>query len=131
MCRRHQGAASFVSLQSDALGRAEARPSLNGGETKLSNLINLCHFHHHCVHDGGYRVEGQWPFASGCHNAHWFWGQCVVYDGPDPDHQGQQICFAANEDTLTIVDVTDKAQPVQLSRTGYAQEGYTHQAWLD
>ena len=29
----------------------------NGGETKLSNLINLCHFHHHCVHDGGYRVE--------------------------------------------------------------------------
>jgi len=29
----------------------------NGGETKLSNLLNLCHHHHHCVHDGGYRVE--------------------------------------------------------------------------
>lgn len=27
---------------------------------------------------GGYRVTGQWPFASGCHNAGWFWGQCMV-----------------------------------------------------
>jgi hypothetical protein len=29
----------------------------NGGKTKLSNLLNLCHRHHHCVHDGGFRVE--------------------------------------------------------------------------
>ena len=29
----------------------------------------------------GYRVSGQWPFASGCHNAHYFWGQCVVDTG--------------------------------------------------
>jgi alkylation response protein AidB-like acyl-CoA dehydrogenase len=33
---------------------------------------------------GGYRVSGRWPFASGCHNAHWFWGQCVVQDGDAP-----------------------------------------------
>src|SRR5262245_31149250 len=33
---------------------------------------------------GGYRVTGQWPFASGCHNADWFWGQCVVTDGDEP-----------------------------------------------
>ena len=30
---------------------------------------------------GGYRVSGQWPFASGCHNSQYFWGQCIVYDG--------------------------------------------------
>jgi alkylation response protein AidB-like acyl-CoA dehydrogenase len=30
--------------------------------------------------EGGYRVNGQWPFASGCHNAHYFWGQCQVRD---------------------------------------------------
>lgn len=30
--------------------------------------------------DGGFRVSGQWPFASGCHNAAWFWGQCIVVD---------------------------------------------------
>jgi alkylation response protein AidB-like acyl-CoA dehydrogenase len=34
--------------------------------------------------DGGYRVTGRWPFASGCHNAGWFWGQCVVADGDTP-----------------------------------------------
>ena len=29
--------------------------------------------------DGGYRVSGQWPFASGCENSHYFWGQCIVH----------------------------------------------------
>jgi hypothetical protein len=29
----------------------------NGGETSLSNLITLCHFHHHLVHEGGFSVE--------------------------------------------------------------------------
>ncbi|MEM9291953.1 MAG: choice-of-anchor B family protein [Acidobacteriota bacterium] len=56
--------------------------------------------------------------------------QCVIYDGPDTDWQGQELCFAYNEDTLTIVDVTDAANPVQISRTGYAGRGYTHQGWL-
>ncbi len=28
-----------------------------GGGTKLNNLCNLCHYHHHMVHDGDYRVE--------------------------------------------------------------------------
>ena len=26
----------------------------------------------------GYVVDGQWPFASGCQQADWFWGQCAV-----------------------------------------------------
>lgn len=56
--------------------------------------------------------------------------QCVIYTGPDIDHQGKEICFNANEDTLTIVDVSNKAAPVQLSRTGYSGYGYTHQGWL-
>jgi alkylation response protein AidB-like acyl-CoA dehydrogenase len=34
--------------------------------------------------DGGFRITGQWPFASGCHNAGWFWGQCIVMDGDEP-----------------------------------------------
>ena len=29
----------------------------DGGETKLDNLCNLCTYHHHRVHDGGFRVE--------------------------------------------------------------------------
>ena len=31
--------------------------------------------------DGGFQVTGQWPFASGCQNAQYFWGQCIVQDG--------------------------------------------------
>jgi hypothetical protein len=29
----------------------------NGGETRPSNLVTLCRFHHRAVHEGGYRVE--------------------------------------------------------------------------
>ena len=56
--------------------------------------------------------------------------QCVVYTGPDTFHQDREVCFNANEDTLTIVDVTDKLEQVQLSRTGYGGSVYTHQGWL-
>lgn len=56
--------------------------------------------------------------------------QCVVYDGPDTRFTGREICFNSNEDTLTIVDVTDKDAPVQLSRVGYAGAAYSHQGWL-
>ena len=56
--------------------------------------------------------------------------QCVMYHGPDTDYQGHEICINSNTDTVTIVDVTDKSAPLQLSRTGYAGHGYTHQGWL-
>ncbi|WP_018350323.1 choice-of-anchor B family protein [Longispora albida] len=56
--------------------------------------------------------------------------QCVVYHGPDTTYANHEICFNYNEDTLTIVDVTTKSAPRQLSRTGYPTSGYTHQGWL-
>ena len=28
--------------------------------------------------EGGYRISGQWPFASGCHNADYFWSQSIL-----------------------------------------------------
>src|SRR3954452_4436477 len=31
--------------------------------------------------EGGYRVNGRWPFASGCRHADWLLGGCVVEDG--------------------------------------------------
>jgi hypothetical protein len=30
---------------------------VNGGETKPSNLVSLCRFHHRAVHEGGIRIE--------------------------------------------------------------------------
>lgn len=72
------------------------------------------------------------PTYDGCFGADGYTHdvQCVIYNGPDTNYQGSEICFASNEDTFTIVDVTNKNSPVQLSRTGYAGEGYTHQGWL-
>ncbi len=32
---------------------------------------------------GGYRVTGQWPFASGCQNSQYFWGQCIVHESDE------------------------------------------------
>ncbi len=56
--------------------------------------------------------------------------QCVIYHGPDESYMGREICFASNEDTLTIVDVTDKGSPQMLGRETYPGVGYTHQGWL-
>lgn len=56
--------------------------------------------------------------------------QCVNYAGPDPDYAGAEVCFNSNEDTLTIVDVTNKAAPAQIARTPYQGADYTHQGWL-
>jgi choice-of-anchor B domain-containing protein len=70
-----------------------------------------------CVNDDGYTHETE----------------CIIYRGPDVQHQGREICFSSNEDTLTIVDVTNKSAPLQLSRTGYFPDPtkmYTHQGWL-
>lgn len=34
--------------------------------------------------EGGVRVSGRWPFASGCQHSDWFWGQCVVQGEAQP-----------------------------------------------
>lgn len=64
--------------------------------------------------------------------------QCVMYDGPDARYTDREICVNSNaertaeglENTVTISDVTDKANPVTLSRTFYPNDGYSHQGWL-
>src|ERR1700761_8306555 len=33
---------------------------------------------------GGWRVNGSWPFASGCQNAEWIAGTCVMMEGGSP-----------------------------------------------
>ena len=72
------------------------------------------------------------PAFAGCFDTDGYThdAQCIVYDGPDAEYTGQQVCFASNEDTLTIADVTDKAEPLLISRVTYAAPSYTHQGWL-
>ncbi|MFT6633396.1 MAG: choice-of-anchor B domain-containing protein [Bacteriovoracaceae bacterium] len=56
--------------------------------------------------------------------------QCVVYKGPDARYLGREICISSNEDTVNIVDVTDKNKPVQIGVASYDGVKYTHQGWL-
>jgi len=76
--------------------------------------------------------EPKLPKFAGCFGADGYVHdtQCVNYTGPDTRYTDQEICFCYNEDTLTIVDVTEKTSPIMLSRTGYKGFQYTHQGWL-
>ncbi len=63
--------------------------------------------------------------------------QCVIYQGPDVEHRGSEICFVALADFgdgpangLDVIDVTNKSNTQLLSRTGYPNSGFGHQVWL-
>merc|ERR1719208_285146 len=78
------------------------------------------------------------PRYEGCFSADGYThdAQCVIYNGPDAAYRGKEICFAYNEDTITIVDVSRGAggawrSPTQISKLGYEGSRYTHQGWLD
>jgi len=56
--------------------------------------------------------------------------QCVIYHGPDSEHEGKEICLGSNETALSVADVTDKDNPIALSRASYPNVGYAHQGWI-
>jgi choice-of-anchor B domain-containing protein len=73
------------------------------------------------------------PVFAGCYGEDGYVhdAQCVNYDGPDSKYKNNaEVCFCYNEDSLTIVDVTNKAAMKEISRTEYAGSQYTHQGWL-
>lgn len=83
------------------------------------------------------------PTFAGCVGEHGYIHdtQCVIYEGPDTEHRGREICFNAAAqffdfspdgivNTLSIVDVTDKNAPVYLANVAYDDDGYSHQGWL-
>ena len=60
-----------------------------------------------------------------CHDA-----PVVIYNGPDSDYTGREIFFGSNEDRISIVDVTNKNNPIAISNGFYGSVDYTHQGWL-
>ena len=56
--------------------------------------------------------------------------QVVNYIGPDGQYSGKEIAFACNENTVTIVDVTDPSDATLIAAEGYGTSAYTHQGWL-
>jgi choice-of-anchor B domain-containing protein len=72
------------------------------------------------------------PVFAGCFDQDGYThdAQCVIYNGPDEDYQGQEICFNSNENTITIANVQDKENTQLISKKGYPQSAYSHQGWL-
>jgi len=72
------------------------------------------------------------PIFAGCYSADGYThdAQCVVYNGPDTQYVGHEICFCFNEKFIAIVDVTDKSNIIRISKTKYTNNQYTHQGWL-
>jgi choice-of-anchor B domain-containing protein len=86
--------------------------------------------------DGGLHIidvrEPKSPQNAGCYAGDGYThdAYCVNYTGPDTNHEGSEVCFASNEDTLTLVDVSDKSNATMISRLAYSDVGYAHQGWL-
>ncbi|WP_296618545.1 choice-of-anchor B family protein [Marivirga sp.] len=76
--------------------------------------------------------EPKRPTFEGCFDVDGYThdAQCVIYNGPDTNYQGKEICFNANENTVTIADVDDKDNTSLISKVSYPQSAYSHQGWL-
>lgn len=72
------------------------------------------------------------PVLAGSHDTDGYThdAQIVIYDGPDPDYQGQEIFMGANENKVAIVNMTNKANPLTISNFTYDNNFYAHQGWF-
>lgn len=71
--------------------------------------------------------EGDWQDISSVHDS-----QVVVYNGPDADYQGREILINSVGwgNVVSIVDITNKANPQLISSFNYSNPAYTHQGWF-
>ena len=72
------------------------------------------------------------PVSSGGYSEQSYSHDCQVvnYNGPDQNYAGREILISSNTDSVVIMDVTDKANPVTISSIGYTNIAYTHQGWF-
>ncbi|KAK7063478.1 hypothetical protein R3P38DRAFT_2818700 [Favolaschia claudopus] len=56
--------------------------------------------------------------------------QCLTYYGPHIEYVGTDICYAFNEDSFTIYNITDPKDTSVISTTAYYGVSYSHQGWV-
>lgn len=105
---------NIVINESEAVAYLVACDIASGGPVfvDISNPLNP-------VSLGDYAAGGQ------THDA-----QVVTYNGPDSDYTGKEIFIGSNENKVVILDVTDKANVIEISDFVYPQLGYAHQGWF-
>ena len=70
-------------------------------------------------------IEGGYEGSGYTHDA-----QVVTYNGPDNDYIGKEIFVGSNENSIDIVDITNKSKPQLISNIDYNNVSYTHQGWF-
>ena len=77
-------------------------------------------------------VAGATLTPAGCYDTEGYVhdAQCVTYEGPDTDYTGREICLLFAEQEMSIVDVTDAANPTRIGAPLTYNHAYTHQGWL-
>ena len=53
--------------------------------------------------------------------------ECIIYDGPDADYTGREICVTGSDESVTIGDVTDKDAPIVINVFTYPDISRAHQ----
>ncbi len=56
--------------------------------------------------------------------------QCVIYEGPDQEYRGREICIGSNETAISVADVTEKDSAQAISTVSYPDHAYVHQGWF-
>ncbi len=108
------GAHNIVINENTGFAYAVGTNTFDGGPyfVDIQNLLNP-------VAAGGYAMNGY------SHDA-----QVVTYNGPDTEHMGKEIYIGSNGNEIVIVDVSDKANPINISKISHSNLGFTHQGWF-
>ncbi|WKV10535.1 choice-of-anchor B family protein [Marivirga harenae] len=137
LTRLREANSSIQMFSADAVyaGVSSAHNVVINEETGFAYIVGARGAGNNCGQGGLHIVNIQDPknpeFA-GCFDSDGYThdGQCVIYNGPDQQYQGMEICFNANENTVTIANVNDKEDTRLISKMGYSQSAYSHQGWL-
>ena len=70
-------------------------------------------------------IEGGFAEGGYSHDA-----QVITYSGPDKDYTNKEILIGSNENEIVIADVTDKTNPIVISKITYSNVKYAHQGWF-
>lgn len=57
-------------------------------------------------------------------------GHALVYNGPDVEHHGKSLLFAAGSGKLWVLDITDPSDITMVSSSNYPNAHFSHQVWV-
>ncbi len=139
---------SFAGCISANLATGGAPGALIVNSASKSSIINENPTFKECIerkteNENG-EVKAMHDGTDACGKFYTHDAQCVIYDGPDTDHKGKEICIVSNgptsnrlenpnvdPDSFHIMDVSDKSNPKLLDTYVITENpGYAHQGWL-